>query len=219
MKRCPTCSRTYVSDDFTFCLDDGALLSAPYDPSSDKSTEQISGRPPKTEVLTAAQQPIRAKLPQAGTSEGPLVPTLTVPNRPAVTAPKPPAPAVTPPITLQRAHKTNLRVAYIAAVPLMLIVLILGGLFIFTSRCPTLRIYCSTGQNSTGCVVDGPPFWANWLVSQNVTWDWSVGGFRRMALDGALFDTEGHAGEQINVTATYRNWWCTTSASTSFIAR
>jgi hypothetical protein len=219
MKRCPTCNRTYVSDDFTFCLDDGALLSASYDPSSDKSTERVSGRPPKTEVLPAAQKPIPAKLPQAGTSEGPLVPTLTVPNRPAVTAPKPPAPEVTPPIIQPHAHKPNFRVAYIAAVPMMLIGLILGGLFIFASRCPTLTVYCSTGENLTGCVVDGPPFWANWLVSQNVTWDWSAGSFRRMASDGAVFDTKGHAGEQITVTATYRNWWCTTRASKSFIAQ
>ena len=32
MKRCPLCSRTYWNDEYAFCLDDGALLSAPYDP-------------------------------------------------------------------------------------------------------------------------------------------------------------------------------------------
>ena len=32
MKRCPTCSRTYADDTFSFCLADGALLSASYDP-------------------------------------------------------------------------------------------------------------------------------------------------------------------------------------------
>ncbi len=32
MKSCPTCNRTYSDDSFTFCLSDGALLSAPYDP-------------------------------------------------------------------------------------------------------------------------------------------------------------------------------------------
>lgn len=32
MKSCPTCNRTYSDDGFTFCLNDGALLSAPYDP-------------------------------------------------------------------------------------------------------------------------------------------------------------------------------------------
>lgn len=32
MKRCPTCNRTYPDDSFAFCLADGSLLSAPYDP-------------------------------------------------------------------------------------------------------------------------------------------------------------------------------------------
>lgn len=32
MKSCPTCNRTYSDDTFTFCLSDGTLLSAPYDP-------------------------------------------------------------------------------------------------------------------------------------------------------------------------------------------
>ena len=32
MKRCPHCGRTYSVESFSFCLDDGALLSASYDP-------------------------------------------------------------------------------------------------------------------------------------------------------------------------------------------
>lgn len=32
MKSCPTCNRTYADDTLTFCLADGALLSAAYDP-------------------------------------------------------------------------------------------------------------------------------------------------------------------------------------------
>jgi len=32
MKRCPQCNRTYADELFAFCLADGALLSAPYDP-------------------------------------------------------------------------------------------------------------------------------------------------------------------------------------------
>jgi hypothetical protein len=32
MKRCPLCNRTYFNDEFAFCLEDGALLSPPYDP-------------------------------------------------------------------------------------------------------------------------------------------------------------------------------------------
>lgn len=34
MKRCPQCNRTYFDETFSFCLADGALLSAPYDPNA-----------------------------------------------------------------------------------------------------------------------------------------------------------------------------------------
>jgi hypothetical protein len=32
MKKCPQCKRTYADESFSFCLEDGALLSASYDP-------------------------------------------------------------------------------------------------------------------------------------------------------------------------------------------
>jgi hypothetical protein len=32
MKKCPQCKRTYADDSFSFCLADGALVSASYDP-------------------------------------------------------------------------------------------------------------------------------------------------------------------------------------------
>ena len=54
MKSCPTCQRTYADDAFTFCLDDGTLLSAPYDP---QSTLQMPAAretfEPRTEILNA----------------------------------------------------------------------------------------------------------------------------------------------------------------------
>lgn len=34
MKQCPQCNRTYGDETLTFCLADGALLSAPYDPAA-----------------------------------------------------------------------------------------------------------------------------------------------------------------------------------------
>jgi hypothetical protein len=34
MKRCPQCNRTYADESFSFCLADGTLLSAPYDPNA-----------------------------------------------------------------------------------------------------------------------------------------------------------------------------------------
>lgn len=32
MKKCPDCNRTYSEESFSFCLHDGSILSAPYDP-------------------------------------------------------------------------------------------------------------------------------------------------------------------------------------------
>ena len=63
MKQCPTCNRTYADDSITFCLADGALLSASYDPGA---TQRIPARltnPPPTEVFTA-QPPPTEMLPQ-----------------------------------------------------------------------------------------------------------------------------------------------------------
>jgi hypothetical protein len=52
MKSCPTCNRTYPDDVLAFCLVDGSILSAPYDP---EATQRIpsarSTNPPPTEVL------------------------------------------------------------------------------------------------------------------------------------------------------------------------
>jgi hypothetical protein len=57
MKQCPACNRTYADDSITFCLADGALLSASYDPDA---TQRIPARltsPPPTDVLTAQPAP------------------------------------------------------------------------------------------------------------------------------------------------------------------
>jgi hypothetical protein len=54
MKSCPTCNRTYADDTFTFCLDDGALLSASYDPHGTlKISAERQTAPPQTEILHA----------------------------------------------------------------------------------------------------------------------------------------------------------------------
>jgi hypothetical protein len=60
MKQCPACNRTYADDSITFCLADGALLSAPYDHYDQGATQRIPARltnPPPTEVLTAQPAP------------------------------------------------------------------------------------------------------------------------------------------------------------------
>jgi|GEM_PF-1905054 len=64
MKECPQCNRTYADEAITFCLADGALLSAPYDP---QATQRIpfprSTNPPPTEILPspAYSQPTQQK--------------------------------------------------------------------------------------------------------------------------------------------------------------
>src|ERR1700752_760229 len=53
MKSCPTCNRTF-EDTFTFCLIDGSVLGAPFEPAVGKSPK--SNRDPgpvKTEAFTA----------------------------------------------------------------------------------------------------------------------------------------------------------------------
>ncbi len=54
MKRCPACNRTYPDDTMAFCLEDGAVLSASYEPGETARippTRQTN--PPPTEVLGA----------------------------------------------------------------------------------------------------------------------------------------------------------------------
>jgi len=65
MKSCPACNRIYTDDTYTFCLDDGATLSAVHD--SESTRQMAAGRQqplPKTEILPPASafetQPARA---------------------------------------------------------------------------------------------------------------------------------------------------------------
>src|SRR5687768_11213246 len=52
MKSCPNCNRTF-EDTFTFCLMDGAILSAPFDPAATNSSSRARDTsPPPTEVIS-----------------------------------------------------------------------------------------------------------------------------------------------------------------------
>lgn len=76
MKQCPTCHRTYADETLTYCLADGSLLSAPYDP---EATQRIpiprATNPPPTEVLHSAAPPSPAPARRAG---NPVLPYLIV---------------------------------------------------------------------------------------------------------------------------------------------
>lgn len=83
MKGCPTCNRTYSDDTLAFCLIDGAVLSASYEP---EQTQRIpptrTTHPPATEVIS---DPGRA------TGSGPAYQaTITTPP-PALYSPRPPS--------------------------------------------------------------------------------------------------------------------------------
>lgn len=72
MKSCPTCKRTYPDDTLAFCLVDGSVLSAPYDPASTKSSAlTATTNPPATEVLNpgasldSTPTPSASKYPQS----------------------------------------------------------------------------------------------------------------------------------------------------------
>ena len=63
MKSCPTCNRTF-EDSFTFCLIDGAVLSAPFDPQATKRIPAArTTKAPPTEVLPSHLQVQREELP------------------------------------------------------------------------------------------------------------------------------------------------------------
>jgi hypothetical protein len=71
MKSCPTCNRTF-EDTFTFCLVDGAILSAPFDPQTTWQIPQARNTdPPPTEVILPQNSP---------NSGGALPPTIASPQ-------------------------------------------------------------------------------------------------------------------------------------------
>src|SRR6267378_2094205 len=57
MKSCPTCNRTYADDTLTFCLVDGSILSAPYEPQTKKLYQPRETEPPPTEILHSTYKP------------------------------------------------------------------------------------------------------------------------------------------------------------------
>jgi hypothetical protein len=63
MKACPTCNRTYADDTFTFCLNDGALLSAPYDPQATLILPSSRTHQPPVENIAPASQASDPELP------------------------------------------------------------------------------------------------------------------------------------------------------------
>jgi hypothetical protein len=123
MKSCPTCNRTYPDDTLAFCLMDGSVLSAPYDPTA-KPTREVN--PPATEVMSEAPG-------MADTGQHQLRPT--APSTPLTTIQAPP-PALPARETRETPHatKSNSRAFVILGVVAVLVVAAVVVISIETSQ-------------------------------------------------------------------------------------
>jgi hypothetical protein len=61
MKLCPQCNRTYADETLTFCMSDGALLSAPYKPEATQVMPSILAPAPTIEALPTKQSEPQVK--------------------------------------------------------------------------------------------------------------------------------------------------------------
>jgi len=76
MKACPTCKRTYADEALAFCLVDGSVLSAPYDPHetlhlpAPRTTDPISTQPALLSTIQSPQAlPLYSEKPQSQLKE------------------------------------------------------------------------------------------------------------------------------------------------------
>ena len=209
MKSCPKCKRTYADDGITFCLEDGALLSPPYD--LEEATILAGREPPPTVAMddNAHEQKKAVKL------------------QPTIAAPPPPLAAGVP--ALDSAQQAEPEVAKKSRLPLVLaaltgFLLLVAGIAVTSlwTRCPVIRVTCSQLQeNEAHCELrmeDGRPA----FLHHGITATWSTSaGTMFPGRDLANIDTTGLSGKEITITATFSGAgiFCSNSASTSFIAR
>ena len=146
MKSCPKCKRTYADDGFTFCLEDGALLSAPYGPSNEEPVSTIqSGGPPPTAVLPQATSESEASPPS-------LAPTIAA--REPVNYPKPSPSDRSADGSFSWGTKKVVLVILAGGSVLILGIAAWAGLS--ASRCPAYSLRCSevTGTSTYCYLVD-----------------------------------------------------------------
>jgi hypothetical protein len=226
MKKCPKCNRTYADDGFTFCLEDGALLSAPYNIDKKEPISTIeSGGPPRTAVLPEkrgeAQLPptVMSDQPATGISEQ----TGTMHPRSKATG--------------------KIVIGLVAAVIVISGLGFAGFYFAGKSNCPKLEIHCYPSNTTSYCDVaeqsaqsingfsDQPISAAlcsrTVILLQTAPLPRSVGSVSWSASAGRLttnhsqmtLETAGLAGQTITIKAkvTSASWLCSTTLSTSFV--
>jgi hypothetical protein len=231
MKSCPKCKRTYADDGFTFCLEDGALLSPPHDAKSDEPPTTKREVPPPTAVMPA-NEAARQELP----------PTLiSTPPPKNIQDASPPIPVPT------ESQRSSAKYVVIGLVVLVMVGAGLGfmGLYVAgNSNCPRLMINCSPLGATTYCDVaeDKAPRTFNDLEAKpisaalcsrtifllqeaalpdgvtEVSWSTSLGTPRWIKQRQLIIDTSKLAGKTIDVKAkvTSSSWFCSTTVSTSF---
>jgi hypothetical protein len=64
MKKCPACNRTYPDESFAFCLIDGAVLSAPFDP---QATQKLPESHSTEATIPSPAPPTTPTMPQVST--------------------------------------------------------------------------------------------------------------------------------------------------------
>jgi Tetratricopeptide repeat len=93
MKSCPTCNRTF-DDTMSFCLVDGSVLSAPYDPETGKViAPQREPSPPRTEVMKAVPESETLPALDEPAANNSLPPIVASPSPTTIQAPPPSLPA------------------------------------------------------------------------------------------------------------------------------
>ena len=248
MKSCPTCNRTF-EDTFTFCLADGSLLNAPFDPqATQKIPEPRQTEPPPTEIMSRAPNPNDlTRQPLNDPAPAPLPPTIASPiphlNLQEAKSPMP------SPVGVPTPRTKNFKLIYIA-IPAALIVCGLIFFFLFRSstKCPNINIRCYPNLDWAYCGVEvketqsaAEPTLdfrqstrqAQGLTSSiaffqeaplpvavtDVRWTSSAGRIEQQGGSYAMIHTKGLSGQKITVTASVSGYGATCTASESFIAQ
>jgi|SRR5688572_2897861 len=140
MKSCPNCNRTYPDDTLAFCLMDGSVLSAPYDPAAKPARDM---NPPPTEVMSQAPGTV-------DTGQHQLRPT--TPSLPLTTiqAPPPALPARETREALQ-VTKSNSRAYVVLGVVAVFVVGVVVAILIMTRQsAPSVdRLNLNVGASNT----------------------------------------------------------------------
>lgn len=242
MKKCPQCNRTYADEGFTFCLEDGALLSAPYNPNKEEplSTIQSSGPPPTLVLPPPDEEETRSGGAAYDRAASPLPPTIASPSLDA--GAREPRLSVRP----QPVVGTPNRRRYYLLIPLLVGIIVFAAIALYAyanSDCPKLLIHCSPESailtycdlstadsvSSSGnsrpiseaiCSRSVVLFQAPALPTSitNIKWSASAGTTNSKGSQMVL-DTRGLSGQTITVKAgiSSSRWFCSNTVSTSFV--